>query len=176
LHPRGSGPVQTVGNDAGPVRRTLPGGGGARADRVGVEPSKRDDAGTGLLHPVAERGDADVAGRQHRALGEGRLHQLHALGVLGEGLPAHDDLVGVEHVAQQRHRFAQDAGTFAEQVAGADGAGLVALPGGAQQCGHRGARSGGGEDPALAGGGQHGLVADGGLQLTGAAEDLRLDR
>ena len=110
------------------VQRT---GAAHRTERVGIQPAQRHDPGSGLLHPVAERGDADVPRRQHRAFGECRLHLRHRLRVLGESLATDHQLVGVEQVTQQRDRLPEHPGPLGKQFFGL----LVAAAGEPQQVG-----------------------------------------
>ena len=106
-----------------PGRRTASGGlvaGRAphRGNRIGVETAEGDDTGPRFLNPVAERGQTEVAGREYRTPGVGRFDLGHTLRILGEGLAADDEVVGVEHVPQQCHRLTEHARAFAQQVDG----------------------------------------------------------
>ncbi len=102
-----------------------------------------------------------------------RLDEAHALGILGERLAADHQVVGVEHVAQQRDGLAR--APWPARPAARGPAGCPAVPHRSTAV-HRRRGSVGRDDARLAGGDQHRLVAYRGLQLAGAAEQFRVRR
>ncbi len=97
---------------------------------IGVQTAQRNDARTGLLHPVSER--------RQRRISRGPSTERRATAVLDDwtcppgysvkAWPPTHQIVGVEQIAQERDGLAEHPGPVGQQLDRL----LVALPGRAQ--------------------------------------------